>query len=158
MAVGKSTTARALQEQLPGLWLRWEVDKAQPQANGTIAEYVDAADLSESEGRMFRSNLGAIRAYVDQGWSLIAELVVLDRDLQTFDSALHGLTVHLVALTAAYRTISQRIERDGRSDPAHLSSYQTISTHGPTGANFVVATDDLTPEQVANRIRTALLL
>jgi len=106
---------------------------------------------------MFLANLAAIRAYLDQGWSVIAEIVVFDHQLDMFQSAFTGLTVQVAAVTARYDTILRRVRADGRPR-SHLSSYKAYMARLPVWADVVVATDDLSPEQAATWIREALLL
>lgn len=156
MGVGKTATSLALQHLLPGIWLRWEVDRAQPKASGPLIDLLPPAELIGTQDRMLRANLTAVRAYVEQGWSVIAEIGIFDDDLEIVRSVWDGHNVRVAALVASYETTCQHVRADGRTRPAHLSSYESFIARTPTWADVIVSADNASVDQLAAQIASVM--
>lgn len=104
---GKTELALALQGALPGLWLVWKADRAQP-----LFPLVEEHQTIENEGRLTEANLRALRAYLDLGFSTIAEIDLWDDDRL---SAAHRTLGHLNPLTIELRCGLAELERRERA-------------------------------------------
>jgi chloramphenicol 3-O-phosphotransferase len=153
-ASGKTCVALELQRILGGRWLFWEGDKMQPPVLWPGATVAD--DIA-----MTRANLRAIRAYVESGFSVIAELDVAGDRRALADEILGELRPYFVVLEAAPETLLARARRRCRSegspvDPDWVAWHATHLDWSTVRADLHLATDDVSPERAAGAIAARL--
>ena len=158
--VGKSTLARALQEQLlPEQWLHFSVDTVFYCLPASVTQRVDQEGDRNlvNPGFIVASALACARTLLDEGNKVIYDAVVASekgasRLLKAFDE--HRPVV--VELTCAWSEIERRTHERGdrtleeaqvgfRNARGHIVPHHTLDTTAAT------------PEQVARRLTAALL-
>ncbi len=152
-AVGKTCVATELQRMLVGRWLFLEIDRMQPPVLWPDATVAD-------ERAMTTANLRAIRAYVDSGFSVIAEMDVTRDRWGLADEILGDLNPYFVVLEAGPETLLVRARHRFQSagpahpypHPAWVAWHATHIDWSTARADLHIAVDDLAPEQAARVI------
>lgn len=172
-AVGKSSVIRSFQAQQNELWLGIGIDnffigvlppKFYLEDKPEHHEVMHGIATEDFAGKLFTLHIGvqgqkvikgmhrAIAAYARAGNNVIVDYIMYDAAwLQDLKSSLSGIPVVFVGLTASLSTIEQREKDRGTSPEGHARSvYESV--HQGWKYDMMINTDELTPDQIANRI------
>lgn len=101
---GKTVLGNALRDSLPGNWLFWDEALSQPQVPNREDFITHENDL-----RMFEGNLRSIRAYVDSGFDVVAELYMWSEgDLAKAAQVFEGIEPLVVELRCRLDILEER--------------------------------------------------
>ena len=145
--VGKTAVALHLQHTLEEPWLFYEVDRAQPRLPKDRPDFATI----ENERRMRRAVLGAARAYLDAGFSLIIEVGLFgETDRGSVDESLAGIDTTVVVLSCSRSTLEHRLnERTSRVDKAWARKFYERFAGVAIESSIVVPTDDRSVSEVS---------
>ena len=115
---GKTTLGTATRDRLGLPWLFWEIDRVGPRLPASaIVQPEQIAELTRDElesavhlqDRLVEASLGAIRAYVDRGFRVIAEVFLWgQRQRRIADTVLSDLSPVVVELRCPVDILEQR--------------------------------------------------
>lgn len=115
---GKTTLGCATRDLLGLPWLFWEIDRVAPRLpESAVIQAAQAARLTQEElesallvqDRLVEASVGAIRAYVDLGFSIIAELFLWDeRHRNVAERVLAGVEPLVVELQCPVEVLEER--------------------------------------------------
>lgn len=144
---GKTELARRLQQMLPEPWLFWEADRMQP-----LFPRVDALVDDVTDEQMLQGNLRSIRAYVDAGFNVVAELWIWHPDdLAAASEVFAGIEVGIIRLECDPQVLETReTERGttfiGTARAQHDSMPQSIR------ADLVLDSGSLSTDDLSHRV------
>ncbi len=159
-SAGKTSIARAMQDQLGGWWLHFGVDSligSMPRGMfGTVDGHSIGADGSISTGPGWRLAHDrwqiALRALVETGADLIIDEVFLEgvRDQQRWGHALRDMRVSWVGVRC---DVEVAVAREvARGDRANLARMQSAIVHQDVQYDAEVDTTSLTPQDAARQL------
>ena len=172
---GKSSIARAVQERLDGVWMKFGVDAAMAMQPAAIAPGIglrpggERPDLEPVVQQLYRALFDSIAAYARSGVNVVSDVGIHDvysRPLGVLDEAvrrLGGLPVLFVGVRAPIGTIMARRNADpkggyyaaGDDVPAPVRLWQEAPhVHGVY--DIEIDTSVVTPEQAADTIGTLI--
>lgn len=150
--VGKTTIAQHLHRRLDDNWVLWQADLCQPRVNPASAS-MTTDQANDREGRMFAANLASITAYLNNGWSVVAELTVRTaEDVAAVQGTTAGqpMIIHLDCTAA---TLATHLKERDTPVPDHwaVAAYETWRNVDLPNA-CRIAVDDQTPQQVTDQL------
>jgi chloramphenicol 3-O phosphotransferase len=172
---GKSSIARAVQERLDGVWMKFGVDAAMAMQPAAIAPGIglrpggERPDLEPVVQQLYRALFDSIAAYARSGVNVVSDVGIHDvysRPLGVLDEAvrrLGGLPVLFVGVRAPIGTIMARRNADpkggyyaaGDDVPEPVRLWQEAPhVHGVY--DIEIDTSVVTPEQAADTIGTLI--
>jgi chloramphenicol 3-O phosphotransferase len=172
---GKSSIARAVQERLDGVWMKFGVDAAMAMQPAAIAPGIglrpggERPDLEPVVQQLYRALFDSIAAYARSGVNVVSDVGIHDvysRPLDVLDEAvrrLGGLPVLFVGVRAPIGTIMARRNADpkggyyaaGDDVPEPVRLWQEAPhVHGVY--DIEIDTSVVTPEQAADAIGTLI--
>ena len=172
---GKSSIARAVQERLDGVWMKFGVDAAMAMQPAAIAPGIglrpggERPDLEPVVQQLYRALFDSIAAYARSGVNVVSDVGIHDvysRPLGVLDEAvrrLGGLPVLFVGVRAPIGTIMARRNADpkggyyaaGDDVPEPVRLWQEAPhVHGVY--DIEIDTSVVTPEQAADAIGTLI--
>ena len=172
---GKSSIARAVQERLDGVWMKFGVDAAMAMQPAAIAPGIglrpggERPDLEPVVQQLYRALFDSIAAYARSGVNVVSDVGIHDvysRPLGMLDEAvrrLGGLPVLFVGVRAPIGTIMARRNADpkggyyaaGDDVPEPVRLWQEAPhVHGVY--DIEIDTSVVTPEQAADTIGTLI--
>jgi chloramphenicol 3-O phosphotransferase len=172
---GKSSIARAVQERLDGVWMKFGVDAAMAMQPAAIAPGIglrpggERPDLEPVVQQLYRALFDSIAAYARSGVNVVSDVGIHDvysRPLGVLDEAvrrLGGLPVLFVGVRAPIGTIMARRNADpkggyyaaGDDVPAPVRLWQE-APHAHGVYDIEIDTSVVTPEQAADAIGTLI--
>lgn len=115
---GKTSLGQAAKDLMGLPWLFWEIDRVAPRLpESAIIQPDQVAGLSAArledalavQDQLLEANLRAVRAYLDVGFNVIAELFLWDRrHMQIAQRALEGIYPLVVELRCSLEVLEQR--------------------------------------------------
>jgi len=150
--VGKSTITEQLHQRLGGDWLLWQSDHCQPRHHPVSANLTPDQAMGFEE-RMFSANIGAIAAYLNNGWPVVAELAVMTAvEAATVRTAGQGRTM-LVQLGCSPETLAAHVQERDTPVPVDwaVSFYEQWRNVDLPGA-VRIDVNDITSSQVVDEI------
>lgn len=172
-AVGKSSIMRAFQAKHKEIWLGIGIDnlfigvlppKFYLEDKPEHHVVMQGIATEDTYGKLFTLHIGkegqkvikgmhrAIAAYAKTGNNVIVDYIMYDPTwLNDLKSALSGIHVVYIGVTASLPTLEQREKTRGTSPEGHARSvYETV--HKGWNYDLMINTDELTPEQIVERI------
>lgn len=150
--VGKSTIAQQLHQRLGGDWLLWQSDLCQPRHHPVSANLTREQGL-DLEQRMFAANIGAIAAYLNNGWPVVAELAVMTAaEADAVRQIGPGRTM-LVQLSCSPETLAAHLQERNTPVPIDwaVNFYEQWQDVDLPGA-VRIDVNDTTPAQVVDQV------
>jgi len=150
--VGKSTITQQLHQRLGGDWLLWQADLCQPKHHPASSNLTAEQGLA-LEQQMFTANIGAVTAYLNNSWPVVAELAVMTA---AEADAVHNsgpCQVLLVQLSCSPETLAAHLQERDTPVPMDwaINFYQQWHDIDLPGA-VRIDLDNLTPAQVVDQI------
>lgn len=172
---GKSSLARAVQQDVPGLWLNLGVDAMASSLPEALRPGIglrpggERPDLEPAVAALYAALFDTIAAHARAGFDVVADLGLHDDyaaplDIMgLLDARLGGFSPLLVGVTCGLDTIMARRNADpqggyyaaGPGVPAPVRRWQE-AVHRGKSYDLTLAMDEITPKEGAARIAKAL--
>ncbi|HEY9290201.1 MAG TPA: AAA family ATPase [Microlunatus sp.] len=151
--VGKSTISQDLHRRLDGHnWLLWQADHCQPRLK-PLSPQTTAEEANTLEARMFAANTASIAAYLHNGWSVVAELTVMDSESVTALHQTNAGRLLLIHLDCNTETLAAHLKERDTPVPNEWAVSFHDAWHNIELPNALrISVDDLTPPQVTDEI------
>lgn len=150
--VGKSTITEMLQRDLSPDWLLWQADRCQPRT-GALPASLSHEEALRLEARMFAANLGAIAAYLQNGWSVVAELAVMSPSDAAAVHAIAPGRSAIVQLDCSPETLSSHLsERETPVPDAWATDFYKAWVDVGLPAAIKINVDGRSPDEVVRAV------
>lgn len=139
-------------KRLGGDWLLWQSDLCQPRHRPVPAN-LTPEQRQALEERMFAGNIGAISAYLNNDWPVVAELAVMTAaDAEAVQKIGIGRTM-LIQLSCSPETLAAHLQQQDTPVPMEwaVDFYEHWRTVALPGA-VQIDVNDMTATQVVDQV------